>query len=455
MFQIFHTNDVHSEFEALASLQTVLKKQRHEEDLLLDAGDFHDFKSIHLQGTQGRAGKRLLKAMRYDAIAVGNNEGYSSIPCLEAMSEDDVPLLSCNLVKLNGDELHFLRKSCILHKGDHRFLIIGVSPYYSVEGKDSYNVFFALDGLKVLDPIQCIRSEIEHHQGHFDFVILLSHLGLTFDQRMAEQIVELDLIIGGHSHSRMEAPLIIHSCIIHQAGSYAQTLGRLVLDVQEGALVLVESETIAIHEEPDSSLLRLIEHERSEAMAVLSEPLLVNHELRFHPTEENSLMNFLCDALAKHHPCDFAMINHGILSHALPDPITPLSLIEACPSPLNPSLLRLKGHQIKAAYQLSLDLDHCMSPGRGPGLRGHFIGSLAFSHEIQIINGSIHWKGKEIENEQVYQVMSSDYLQRGSGYPSLRIPDEASVFLRGYIRDVIQDHLLDDTLHESAKIKRK
>ena len=51
MFQIFHTNDVHSEFETLASLQTVLVNQRDEDDLLLDAGDFHDFKSILLQGT--------------------------------------------------------------------------------------------------------------------------------------------------------------------------------------------------------------------------------------------------------------------------------------------------------------------------------------------------------------------------------------------------------------------
>lgn len=63
MFQIFHTNDVHSEFSALASLQTYLLDHRLADDLLLDAGDFHDFKSILLQSTQGRAGKRILKAM--------------------------------------------------------------------------------------------------------------------------------------------------------------------------------------------------------------------------------------------------------------------------------------------------------------------------------------------------------------------------------------------------------
>lgn len=455
MFQIFHTNDVHSEFDALASIQTVLKHQRGAQDLLLDAGDFHDFKSILLQGTQGRAGKRILNAMNYDAIAIGNNEGYSSIPNLQAMSEDEVPLLSCNLVRLNGEELDFIRKSCVIQKDRHRFLIIGVSPYYAMEGNDSYNVFFALDDLKVLDPVDRIQTEIKTHQGDFDFVILLSHLGLTFDQQIIEQIPELDIIIGGHSHSRLEKPLIIKDCVIHQAGAYAQSLGRMTFDIRDDQLVLLDSETIEIKGCPDPSLMDLLRHEQKHAIEVLSVPLLENHELDFDPIHENRMMNFLCDALVKHYPCDFAMINHGILSHALPDPITTLSLIEACPSPLNPSLLRLKGYQIKVAYQLSCDVDYCMESGRGPGFRGSFIGSLAFSHAIRIQEDRILFNGNELEDDRIYQVMSSDYLQRGTAYPSLTIPDEETIFLRGYIRDVLLEHLHDSRLHASSKIKRK
>ncbi len=455
MFQIFHTNDVHSEFEALASLQTVLVNQRHEDDLLLDAGDFHDFKSILLQGTQGRAGKRILRAMNYDAVAIGNNEGYSSLPNLEAMSEDEVPLLSCNLVRLNGEDLPFIRKSCILHKGNHRFLVIGVSPYYALDGNDSYNVFFALDDLRVLDPVERIKSEINAHQGAYDFVILLSHLGLTFDQQIVEKIPELDIIIGGHSHSRLEKPLIIHDCVIHQAGAYAQSLGRMTFDIQNDQLVLIDSQTIEIKDTPDPVLLDLLEKEQDHAIEVLSEPLLVNHALDFDPIQENGLMNFLCDALVKHYPCDFAMINHGIISHALPNTITTLSLIEACPSPLNPSLLRLKGHQIKTAYQQSLDLDYCMKSGRGPGFRGSFIGALTFSESIRIQEDRILFNNQELEDERIYHVMSSDYLQRGTAYPSLTIPDEETIFLKGYIRDVLLEHLLDESLHASSKIKRK
>lgn len=455
MFQIFHTNDVHSEFEALASLQTVLVNQRREDDLLLDAGDFHDFKSILLQGTQGRAGKRILSAMNYDAVAIGNNEGYSSVPNLEAMSEDEVPLLSCNLVRLNGEELPFIRKSCIIHKGNHRFLVIGVSPYYALDGSDSYNVFFALDDLKVLDPVDRIQTEIKTHLGAYDFVILLSHLGLTFDQQIVAKIPELDIIIGGHSHSKLEKPLIINDCVIHQAGAYAQSLGRITFDIQNDQLILIDSETIEIKTSPDPGILDLLAKEQSLAIEVLNEPLLANHALDFDPIQENRLMNFLCDALVKHYPCDFAMINHGIISHALPDPITTLSLIEACPSPLNPSLLHLTGHQIKLAYQQSLDLDHCMKSGRGPGFRGTFIGALTFSQVIRVQDDRILLNDQELEDDRIYEVMSSDYLQRGSGYPSLAIPDEETIFLKGYIRDVLLEHLLDESLHVSSKIKRK
>lgn len=373
---------------------------------------------------------------------------------LEAMSEDDLPLLSCNLVRLNGEPLPFIRKSCVITRAGHRFLIIGATPYYSLQGNDSYNVFFALDDLKVLEPVACIQAEIENHKGAYDFIILLSHLGLTFDEQMAELIAGIDIIIGGHSHSRLEKPLIINGCVIHQAGCYGQLLGRLAFEIQDNKFVLLECETIEHKAMPDPDLMKLIETEHMHAIEVLGTPLLFNHALDFDPIHENRLMNFLCDALVKHYPCDFVLINHGIISNALPDPITALSLIEACPSSLNPCLMRLKGHQIKDAYLQNLDVEYCLESGHGPGFRGSFIGALAFSQAIRIQDDRIYFNKHELEDEQIYQVMSSDYLQRGTGYPSLTIPDAETIFLHGYIRDVLLEHLLDPSLHVSAMIIR-
>ena len=96
-----------------------------------------------------------------------------------------------------------------------------------------------------------------------------------------------------------------------------------------------------------------------------------------------------------------------------------------------------------------------MRSGRGPGFRGTFIGALTFSQAIRIQDDRILLNEQELEDDRIYQVMSSDYLQRGTAYPSLTIPDEETIFLRGYIRDVLLEHLHDESLHESSKIKRK
>ncbi|MEG1487971.1 metallophosphoesterase, partial [Lactococcus sp.] len=59
-FKILHTNDIHSNFENFSKISTKIKELKDENTLILDAGDFHDFKDIMLEGTKGIAGGKLL-----------------------------------------------------------------------------------------------------------------------------------------------------------------------------------------------------------------------------------------------------------------------------------------------------------------------------------------------------------------------------------------------------------
>ena len=52
-FKILHTNDVHSRFENFARITTKIKELKDQNTLILDAGDYHDFKDVMLQGTRG------------------------------------------------------------------------------------------------------------------------------------------------------------------------------------------------------------------------------------------------------------------------------------------------------------------------------------------------------------------------------------------------------------------
>lgn len=453
---IYHTNDVHSQFNRLASIQTYLLEHKQSSDLLLDAGDFHDFKDIMISGTKGKAGKALLKHMGYDAICIGNNEGFSGIECLNEMSMDNVPLLSANLTYFDGSDLPFLKKSHIITKDNLRFLIIGITPYYNLENNDGYNTFFKLENLKSNNPIQCINNEKIKYTNQYDFVILLSHLGITYDKKIASEIDGIDIIIGGHSHSLIEEPLVVNNCIIHQAGAYATHLGVLNLSIDQNKIVHFEGRCIEIHEVENSDFLALREIKTQDARVNMSQTIRVSHELDFDPIRENRTINFICDALYNEVTCDFAMMNHGIISYPLAQSISELSLLEACPSPLNPTLIEVYGYQIVQAFQDSFNEEICLSEGRGPGFRGLCVGALSVSYNVRVhqFPFSITINDEPIDENRQYHVMTSDYLQRGSGYKSLKVDNANSIFFNGYIRDVIKRNINNNDLINQSKIKR-
>ena len=75
--QILYTSDIHSRFENLAKITSIIHDERSETSLILDAGDNADFMRIETEGTQGRISSHILNAMGYHARVFGNNEGFA------------------------------------------------------------------------------------------------------------------------------------------------------------------------------------------------------------------------------------------------------------------------------------------------------------------------------------------------------------------------------------------
>ncbi|MBI5707079.1 MAG: hypothetical protein HZC36_08835 [Armatimonadetes bacterium] len=76
-----------------------------------------------------------------------------------------------------------------------------------------------------------------------DLFIALTHIGITQDRRLAEACPELDLILGGHSHTVLEQPERIGTTWICQGGSHGRYVGRYVWDSESG---LAEAELLAL-----------------------------------------------------------------------------------------------------------------------------------------------------------------------------------------------------------------
>ncbi|MBP1754685.1 MAG: bifunctional metallophosphatase/5-nucleotidase [Firmicutes bacterium] len=450
---ILHTNDIHSNFENLAKIVNQTNEWRDSNTLVLDAGDFADFKRIELQGTDGLAAMELLDSAGYDALTIGNNELFQGLDVLRNMALNaKLPLLSSNLRSLDHSEISEVNKSIIINKNGLRILIIGASP--------SIGPFNDLLGFMLVDYLEAVQNEINKSQNQYDVCILVSHLGMDKDREIAEKICGIDIIIGGHFHILMDQPEIVNRTIIHTSGAQGEHIGKLVVEVTNNQVQLIEGMNYSIlHREESAMIKELIKQNKEKAIDRLGKPFCrINKNLWHDVVEENPMTNLLADALQDFLECDLGIINSGVINGGIKKgDVSRKKIIELCPSPLNPTRFKIQGKDLWEALQNSLDTDYCYADGKGAGSRGKYVGRLHVSGAViehdgrNILNVYIH--GTRLNMEQWYTVASSDYLQRGSGYESLaRNQDEQ--YSKEYLRDILQEYLKNEVLVDKAFVER-
>lgn len=446
--KIIHTNDVHSNFESFARAAKLIKQLKGETTLVLDGGDFADFKSIELQGTRGIAALELLESVGYDAMTIGNNEMFNGMDTLEHMAvSSPFPFISNNLLKKDGSEIQGVVKSAIVHKNGLRILVTGSSP--------DLGVFNDGLGISLLDYTAMTQQEILRHAGEYDLCILLSHVGTSADEALAHAVPEIDVVISAHDHKLYPQAKIVNNTIMNSAGKYAEHIGVIELEVADGHIELLHSATLSTKDaDQEPAILEVLKTNKAKAIAVLSEPLYHLPLPLWHDViEENPLANLIADGLRDMMHSDIGLINSGIANAGLFQYVSRKKLVEVCPSPLNPTSFEVQGKQLKDAFTQSLDAQSCLADGRGPGFRGKFVGSLHVSGATVLHDGrsvqDILINGEPMDDDRWYKVASSDYLQRGSGYPALA-NNRNDVYMAEEIKDVIQLYAQKQTFVEQA-----
>jgi 5'-nucleotidase len=267
---ILHTNDVHSRLEpfpmdgsanagqgGVAARAEMIRRIRSEEEqvLLLDAGDI-------FQGTpyfnfyKGEPEIKAMTAMGYDAATMGNHDFDAGLENFATqLKHASFPLIICNYdfsaTPMEGKNLPYR----IFNKGRLKIGVTGVGIALSGLVPD------ALYGnTKYLEPVQQANEaayRLKKKEG-CDMVICLSHLGYKYsdnrisDRIFAQQSENIDVIIGGHTHTFMDAPEVLKNkvgsdVIINQVGWAGLVLGRLDINFSKGNRKnLVGSRTILI-----------------------------------------------------------------------------------------------------------------------------------------------------------------------------------------------------------------
>ncbi|WP_102026559.1 bifunctional metallophosphatase/5'-nucleotidase [Salirhabdus sp. Marseille-P4669] len=434
--KIIHTNDLHSHFDNFARVVTVIKEHQDENTVTLDGGDFADFKSIELQGTRGLAAVELLEYVGYDALTIGNNEMFNGVDTLQLMAtESKLPFLSNNLYKKDRSNLNGVVSSTILEKNGLHLLITGSSP-----DLDGFN-----DGLGIY--VTSFKEELQNvlkaNQGNYDICILLSHIGTEADAQLAQEVEGLDIIISAHDHQLYTEAKLINGVIMNSAGNYGEHVGIMEVEVTDNQVTLIDSKTIATKDSPsDEGILSILKVNKAKAEENLSQPLYALQESLWHDViEENPITNLIADGLKDMLDCELGIMNSGIVNAGAFSFISKKKLIEICPSPLNPTSFEIQGKYIRQALEASLDSQTCLADGRGPGFRGKYVGRLHVSgatiqhdgkHITEVLVGD-----EPLDDEKWYKVASSDYLQRGSGYPTLA-NNRNEKYLAEEIKDVIR-----------------
>ncbi|GGA22881.1 bifunctional metallophosphatase/5'-nucleotidase [Psychrobacillus lasiicapitis] len=450
--KILHTNDVHSNFANFAKVATLIKQHKDEHTIVLEGGDFADFRSIELQGTRGIAAIELLENIGYDALTIGNNEMFNGVDTLEHMaSSSSFPFISNNLFKKDKTKINGVHKSIILEKNGLRILVTGSSP--------NMDVFNDGLGIYMTDYKEAIIEEIKRNTGNYDICVLLSHVGTFADEPLAMEIPEIDIIISAHDHKLFDKAKVINNTIMNSAGNYGEHLGILELEINEGKVELINSSTISSTKATkDEQVISILKTNKEKAIEVLSEPLYNLPQPLWHDViEENPMTNLIAEGLKDMLKCDIGLINSGICNAGIFHEMTRKKLIEICPSPLNPTSFEIQGKYIKEALEQSLDAQVCLADGRGPGFRGKFAGRLHIAGAQIVHDGknvqAVYVNDMPLEEETWYAVASSDFLQRGSIYESLA-NNRNEKYLAEEIKDVIRLYADKEEFIEKAYVNR-
>ena len=266
---LLHTNDTHSRIEpfgpgsgnltgkgGIARRATLVKQIRRATPnvLLLDAGDV-------FQGTpffnqyKGLLEFKLMSMCGYDAGTLGNHDFDIGVDGLvAAMAEARFPILNCNLDAKGAPALAAQLQPWIVKD------LPGVKVGLTGVCVDFNGLVSAENHLGVdwRDPVQALKPIVRHLREveGVDLVVLLSHLGYDRqgdaidDLNLARLVPGLDVIIGGHTHTFMDAPVQVANAegetAIFQVGFGGVNLGRMDLVVREGVKLAASGRAVPV-----------------------------------------------------------------------------------------------------------------------------------------------------------------------------------------------------------------
>jgi len=413
---ILHVNDVHGRLLSfsgadqksvggIARLSTLVRQVRRENEgrtLLLHAGDIFSRGEPLTVYYGGEVDFRAMETVGFDVLTPGNGDFYwGAENLMRQASLVRFPLALANvLYRKSGGSL--FNPYIIREVAGVKIAVLGLGVI-DKNHPASYP-------LTLQDPVEAARRYAPLLREKADLFLALTHIGIKADSALAMAVPQLDVIVGGHSHTQLNSPARIPriggegEVVIVQAGDLGRFLGRLdvylkregdryrVLHV-EGRLIPVDA---GIHDDPDISRLLKSYEAPLEEMLCTAEVALPNSA-----SGDSSLGRLVVEALRHETRADVVLLDRGAVRGDLkPGKVTVADLYRIHPWRNRVLRFALTGAQIRQVLaERDVLTAGCHFRRTGKDIDGLEIG------------------GAPVDSTRTYAVVAGEFLV---GYSSLR-----------------------------------
>jgi 5'-nucleotidase/UDP-sugar diphosphatase len=446
---ILHVNDFHGALEptrpaagrpeegGAARLAALVRAERTPTTLFVAAGDL-------MQGTNLSnlfAGQPVIEAfnlMGLDASAVGNHEFDHGQPALrERAAQARFPFLAANIAGDGPWKPFEIRRV-----GTLRVALFGLTTEETPVATHPRNV----QGLAFSDAVAAARRMVAELRPQADLVVALTHLGFEEDEKLAAAVPGIDVIVGGHTHTKVEQPALVGATLVLQAFERGVFLGRLDLDVADGKVTahryLLIPVTAASGEDPAvAALVAEYQHQLGDKMneAVGAAAADLDGSKDATRSHETALGDLVADMMREASGADVALINGGTIRAGIPaGPVTLGTLYNVLPFDNWLISFAITGTELRQALETGVSRIE-VGDGGFPQVSG-----LTYSFAPKAPAGArvrkISVGGATLDEARRYVIATHDFLAAGgNGYAAFAGHDPVYNDSGRWLRDVLAE----------------
>lgn len=428
---IVHQNDFHGRLEPivvddeirggiahLAGMVQAIRALYPDQVLWLDGGDTWHGTTL-ANAFLGESVVDAFNAAGLDAMALGNHEfNYDQAELVARAAQANFPVLSANTIQSDGGT-PLLSPYALFERAGLTVAVIGLTTpdtEWAAHPKHTQGIHFD-------DPVETAQRLVQELEAKADVIIAVTHLGLEQDQRLARDVPQIDVIVGGHSHTKLESPVLIGDTVIVQANEYGKYLGVLRLVVDGGKVVEHEGRLVPVTE--DTPVHLGVVAQLDEWNAKLSDRFeaLLGHNSVFLDGEwpdvrirQTNLGTLVAKLMRESLGADVGFVNSGSIRTSIaPGPVRMQDAYNVLPFEN-----RLVGIELSGSALLDA-LEHGVQGYPQPWGGFPQVAGISFEFDPERPAGErvldVRVNGEPLDFDRTYTVATSDFLAAGGdGY---------------------------------------